>query len=179
MVNKEEYIDAKHLKSLSKPHKKDLSDDEKAFLYGEVEEKAPNQTDTDNKEEGSLFSFSSQESQEPAQPVGYKSPTQREDGEVIIIKDQKKLVRIKYTHTTPDGKSITFSVRVPAASVEVQSDGVSILISKDIEIRPPSLTPCTLEVGTQEQPIKEYNVIFAGATHTIGKYINIPFIIVE
>lgn len=176
MVNKEEYIDAKRLKSLSKPHKKDLSDDEKAFLYGEVEENAPNQTDTDNKEEGSLFSFSSQES---AQPVVYKSSTQREDGEVIIIKDQKKLVRIKYTHTTPDGKLITFSVRVPAASVEVQSDGVSILISKDIEIRPPSLTPCTLEVGTQEQPIKEYNVIFAGATHTIGKYINIPFIIVE
>lgn len=170
MVNEEEYKDVKQVKSLSKPQKKALSDDEKAFLYGEVEEKSPTPSDT-NKDEGSLFSFTSHESQEPA--------PKREDGEVIIIKDQKKLVRIKYTHTTPDGKSITFSVRVPAASVEVQSDGVSILISKDIEIRPPSLTPCTLEVGTQEQPIKEYNVIFAGATHTIGKYINIPFIIVE
>ena len=179
MVNEEEYKDVKPVKSLSKPQKKALSDDEKAFLYGEVEEKSPTPSDTNNKDDGSLFSFSSQESQEPAPPVAYKPAPKREDGEVIIIKDQKKLVRIKYTHTTPDGKSITFSVRVPAASVEVQSDGVSILISKDIEIRPPSLTPCTLEVGTQEQPIKEYNVIFAGATHTIGKYINIPFIIVE
>lgn len=176
MVNEEEYTDVKQVKSLSKPQKKALSDDEKAFLYGEVEEKSPTPSDT-NKDEGSLFSFNSQESQE--QPVAYKPAAKREDGEVIIIKDQKKLVRIKYTHATPDGKTITFSVRVPAASVEVQSDGVSILISKDIEIRPPSLTPCTLEVGTQEQPIKEYNVIFAGATHTIGKYINIPFIIVE
>ena len=69
---------------------------------------------------------------------------------------------------------LTFSIGIPAASVEVQKDGGSILISKDIEIRPPTLTPCILKTSG-----KEYSVIFAGATHTIGKYINIPFIIVE
>lgn len=171
-ISEEDLQNAIVTRPLVKPAKRSLTDREKEFLYGE---------DTRQEEEELVPSVTPfyddiqkiKSSKTPNEAV--KTP----DGEVIIIKDQKKRVRIKYSHTTPEGKTNTFSVGVPAASVEVQKDGVSILISKDIEIRPPALIPCILEVGTREQPLKEYSVIFAGATHTIGKYINIPFIIVE
>lgn len=170
--------DARVTRPMVKAVKRDMSEAEKIFLYGDDQ----SETVTDYSSEESVnteLNIDRFSDQKPT--VTYSEPIRSivPDGEVIVIKDQKKRVRIKYMHITPEGKEIVFSVGVPAASVEVQKDGVSILISKDIEIRPPALIPCILEVGTQEQPLKEYNVIFAGATHTIGKYINIPFIIVE
>lgn len=173
-IPEEEIANARVSRPMVKAAKRPMSDEERKFLFNEsIEESVP------IKEERSVsLAFNASDTNTipaPEKPVNrYK-----EDGEVIVIKDQKKRVRIKYSHTTPEDKTITFSVGIPAASVEVQQDGVSILISKDIEIRPPALIPCTLEVGNENHPIKEYQVIFAGATHTIGKYINIPFIIVE
>lgn len=170
-ISEEDLQNAIVTRPLVKPVKRSLTDREKEFLYGDSAQQ--------EEEPAPLVSPFNDDLQEIKVPKIQNESVKTSDGEVIIIKDQKKRVRIKYSHTTPEGKTNTFSVGVPAASVEVQKDGVSILISKDIEIRPPALIPCILEVGTQEQPLKEYSVIFAGATHTIGKYINIPFIIVE
>lgn len=174
-LDESELQNARKTRPMVKAVKREMSDEEKTFLYGDSkpqeEEEAPTSTP--------FYEEPLQNIAEPPRLNNKPKVISNPEGEVIVIKDQKKRVRIKYSHTTAEGKTNTFSVGVPAASVEVQRDGVSILISKDIEIRPPALIPCTLEVGTQEQPLTEYNVIFAGATHTIGKYINIPFIIVE
>lgn len=175
MSMEDELKDAQITRPMVRPVKRNMSEEEKTFLYGDStlqeEEETPNVTP--------FYNEPLQNIAEPPRLNANPKVISNPEGEVIVIKDQRKRVRIKYSHTTAEGKTNTFSVGVPAASVEVQKDGVSILISKDIEIRPPALIPCTLEVGTQEQPLQEYNVIFAGATHTIGKYINIPFIIVE
>lgn len=172
MSIEDELKNAQVTRSMVKPVKRDMSEEEKTFLYGDVDTQEPEPTST-------VKPFYDAPTQEISISQVFLEPVETPEGEVIIIKDQKKRVRIKYSHTTPEGKTIVFSVGIPAASVEVQQDGVSILISKDIEIRPPALIPCTLEVGNENHPIREYQVIFAGATHTIGKYINIPFIIVE
>lgn len=174
-LDESELQNARKTRPMVKAVKREMSDDEKTFLYGDS--KPQEEEETTN-----ATPFYEEPLQNIAEPLRLNNKpktTSNPEGEVIVIKDQKKRVRIKYSHTTAEGRTNTFSVGVPAASVEVQRDGVSILISKDIEIRPPALIPCVLEVGTQEQPLTEYNVIFAGATHTIGKYINIPFIIVE
>lgn len=175
MSIEDELKSAQVTRPMVRPVKRDMSEEEKTFLYGDSkpqeEEETPNVTP--------FYNDPLQNIAEPPRLNDRPKVINNPEGEIIVIKDQKKRVRIKYVHATPEGKEIVFSVGVPAASVEVQKDGVSILISKDIEIRPPALIPCILEVGTQEQPLQEYNVIFAGATHTIGKYINIPFIIVE
>lgn len=173
-LDESELQNARETRPMVKAVKREMSEEEKIFLYGNSNPKK--ETTTPSAEAESFYDEHIQETLTPQLlPERHKTL----DGEVIIIKDQKKRVRIKYSHNTPEGKIITFSVGIPAASVEVQQDGVSILISKDIDIRPPALIPCTLEVGNENHPIKEYQVIFAGATHTIGKYINIPFIIVE
>lgn len=174
-IPEEEIANARVSRPMVKAAKRPMSDEERKFLFNESsEEPAP----IKEEEHSVNLAFNIVDANTITTP---KKPVNKynEDGEVIVIKDQKKRVRIKYSHTTPEDKTITFSVGIPAASVEVQQDGVSILISKDIEIRPPALIPCTLEIGNENHPIKEYQVIFAGATHTIGKYINIPFIIVE
>lgn len=168
--NNDDFKEAIKLKSLSTAQKKELSNDEKKFIFGE---------DLVIEEKPSTPSLVIKSPYPPApDPVEELISTKREsansDDEVIIIKDQKRRVEISYSHEISEGKFKTFSVGVPAASIEVQKDGVSILISKEIEIRPPTLTPCKLKTNN-----KEYSVIFAGATHTIGRYINIPFIIVE
>lgn len=171
-LDESELQNARETRPMVKAVKREMSEEEKTFLYGETEPQKEDNTP-------SVKPFYDEPIQEIRIPQLSPERIKTLDGEVIIIKDQKKRVRIKYSHSTPEGKVIAFSVGIPAASVEVQQDGVSILISKDIEIRPPALIPCTLEVGNENHPIKEYQVIFAGATHTIGKYINIPFIIVE
>jgi hypothetical protein len=170
-ISEEELANARVARPMVKAKKRPMSEEERKFLFNENTEPI--------KEERTVSLAFTEPVTEEVQVQEKPVPKYKEDGEVIVIKDQKKRVRIKYSHTTPEGKTIAFSVGIPAASVEVQQDGVSILISKDIEIRPPALIPCTLEVGNENHPIKEYQVIFAGATHTIGKYINIPFIIVE
>lgn len=162
-IDEREHIE---VKSLTNPKKRQLSEEEKLFL-GEIVAEETNDIPPPNKPAGYIDKQSIPYTQTHA------NKPREEDGDIIIIKDQKKRVEISYSHEQ-NGKTLTFSVCVPAASIEVQKDGVSILISKDIEIRPPSLIPCKLKTNN-----KEYSVIFAGATHTIGKYINIPFIIVE
>jgi hypothetical protein len=166
-IDKEELDNAIKARVTAKATKRNMSDEERAFLTGEINAPAVEEVES--------------VPPPPVKPAGYVSNTNvppperpKEDGEIIVIKDQKKRVELSYSHDIQDGKKLTFAIGIPAASVEVQKDGVSILISKDIEIRPPTLTPCTLRTSG-----KEYSVIFAGATHTIGKYINIPFIIVE
>lgn len=173
-LDENELQNARKTRPMVKAVKREMSDEEKTFLYGDSKSQEEEETPS-----ATPFYDDLQNIAESPKLNNKPKVTSNPEGEVIVIKDQKKRVRIKYSHTTAEGRTNTFSVGVPAASVEVQRDGVSILISKDIEIRPPALIPCVLEVGTQEQPLTEYNVIFAGATHTIGKYINIPFIIVE
>lgn len=170
----DDFKDAVKLRSLSTSKKKELSNDEKNFIFG---------TESSNEEENEKVIKPHKIIASPFPPrpqiteeeiTTARKESINSDDEIIIIKDQKRRVELSYSHEIAEGKFKTFSVGVPAASIEVQKDGVSILISKDIEIRPPTLTPCKLKTNN-----KEYTVIFAGATHTIGRYINIPFIIVE
>ena len=170
VITDDDFNNAIKSRPMVKASKRNMSDEEKLFLYGDVDiVEDTEEVNTPPPPSKSLNYVSTQDVPPPAKPASSVN-----EGEVIIIKDQKRRVELSYSHSTVDGKTLTFSIGIPAASVEVQKDGVSILISKDIEIRPPTLTPCILKTSG-----KEYSVIFAGATHTIGKYINIPFIIVE
>lgn len=166
MVDKETIDGAVKLKSLSSRNKRELSEEERMFL------------DMEDSNEVSTPDVKAEEDTPQINVVTTIAKPSisytRFDEEIIVIKDHKKRVSLSYTHEEVPGKPLTFSVSVPAASVEVQKNGVSILISKDIIIQPPTLTPCTLETDENK-----FSVIFAGATHTIGNYINMPFIIVE
>ena len=171
VITDDDFKNANQSIPMVKASKRNMSDEEKLFLYGDADiVEDAEESNTPPPPAKSLNYVSTQD----VPPPPAKPSTSVNEGEVIIIKDQKRRVELSYSHSTVDGKTLTFSIGIPAASVEVQKDGVSILISKDIEIRPPTLTPCILKTSG-----KEYSVIFAGATHTIGKYINIPFIIVE
>lgn len=165
MVDETQFEGAIKLKSLSARNKRMLSDEEKAFLNTSTSDK-PDEVNT--QEESAELCFVESTTLQPV--ISHV----KVDEEVIVIKDNKKRVTISYTHDDVSGKTLTFSVSVPAASVEIQKNGVSILISKNIEISPPTLTPCTLETEDTK-----FSVIFAGATHTLGNYVNMPFIIVE
>lgn len=166
MVDETQFEGAIKLKSLSARNKRMLSDEEKAFLNTSTSDK-PDEANTPEESSAELCFVESTALQPILNHV-------RIDEEVIVIKDNKKRVTLSYTHDDVSGKTLTFSVSVPAASVEIQKNGVSILISKNIEINPPTLTPCTLETEDTK-----FSVIFAGATHTLGNYVNMPFIIVE
>lgn len=165
MIDKETIDGAVKLKSLSSRNKRELSDEERMFLDMEDSKEVDTPVIEDDTPQTHTVTIASQK---PS--ISYT----RVDEEIIVIKDHKKRVSLSYTHEEVPGKPLTFLVSVPAASVEVQKNGVSILISKDIIIQPPTLTPCTLETDESK-----FSVIFAGATHTIGNYINMPFIIVE
>lgn len=165
MVDETQLEGAIKLKSLSARSKRMLSDEEKEFLNPSTNNKT---NEADTQEETAELYFV--ENTIPQPVISHV----KVDEEVIVIKDNKKRVTLSYTHEDISGKTLTFSVSVPAASVEIQKNGVSILISKNIEINPPTLTPCTLETENAQ-----FSVIFAGATHTLGNYVNMPFIIVE
>lgn len=102
-----------------------------------------------------------------------QKPTQADN--IIEIKNQNIKVSIIYTHdvTKNDGstKQVTFSVTINAYSVETSSDGISMLIEGNIDIKPPTLIPMIIEVNSEK-----YNVVYAGAKHTLGKFINISFV---
>lgn len=165
MVDETQFEGAIKLKSLSARNKRMLSDEEKEFLNPSTNDKI---VEANTQEESAEFCFVESTALQPV------LSQVKVDEEIIVIKDNKKRVTLSYTHEDVSGKTLTFSVSVPAASVEIQKNGVSILISKNIEINPPTLTPCTL--ATEDA---KFSVIFAGATHTLGNYVNMPFIIVE
>lgn len=165
MVDETQLEGAIKLKSLSARNKRMLSDEEKEFLNPSTNYKTD---EADIQDESAELCFVESTTLQPV--ISHV----KIDEEVIVIKDNKKRVTLSYAHDDVSGKTLTFSVSVPAASVEIQKNGVSILISKNIEINPPTLTPCTLETEDNK-----FSVIFAGATHTLGNYVNMPFIIVE
>lgn len=112
---------------------------------------------------------------EPAEvrvPAVERAVAPADDGSTIIrIPKASRRVTIKCTGVFGDeGRAGAFTVGIDALSVDVEDDGVSILMRSDIDVRPPTLVTMVIDLEGVS-----YNVIYTGGKHRLGNCINMSF----
>lgn len=98
------------------------------------------------------------------------------NGEATIqIPNQRRPVIIACDVTAPNGRVVKFSVEIRANIVERNEDGISVVMTRDVDICPPSLVPLTLRTGGHT-----FQVIYAGGKCKLNdRFVNISFVIIE
>lgn len=166
---------------ISKGKLRQLSPEEEAYINGTAAPAAKQQVQDSSSEElaagarrvvpDGAGGFKPVSAITTAAPVLKEVPAEPDTATVIRIPKASKRVTIKCAGAFGDeGRTGMFTVGIDALSVEVEDDGVSILMRSDIDVRPPSLATMTVEVEGVG-----YSVIYAGGKHRLGNYISMSF----